>query len=371
MGKILIAFPNVAKPRDGIADHSRTLGAELAKRGHDVGYVGRGDTGDSDLVGYMNGWPNHNLRDTSSLIAVLEQASAVVLQFEQFSYGYRGFNPGIARLFATLSKRAPWAGRITYFHETWAPPTSAKRAVMWAYQRHQARLLAADSHVVLHSCQVGYNRLHRANPASSVVPVHSNIPLAPSARRDYEGVDADRLVVLVFGHLEPSRAELIRLAFAAIQQQAPNATLWYVGRAGEAARALVPSSASLRVWPNADPKTVSGLMYRADMALAPFVDGVSGRRGSFAALLAHGVPSLTTEGRYTDQFLRTVAACGGFEMTTRDDFASRAAYLATRPTLREEMRRIALGASVYMPSVTASADAIENAMRRAEYLQGI
>jgi glycosyltransferase involved in cell wall biosynthesis len=50
----------------------------------------------------------------------------------------------------------------------------------------------------------------------------------------------------------------------------------------------------------AEPDTVSRLLSSGDLFLAPYIDGISARRGSAIAALAHGLPTLSTDGELTD-----------------------------------------------------------------------
>ncbi|HEU0318019.1 MAG TPA: glycosyltransferase, partial [Solirubrobacteraceae bacterium] len=79
---------------------------------------------------------------------------------------------------------------------------------------------------------------------------------------------------------------------------------------------------------------LAGWVAAADLALLPFVDGVSTRRSTVVAALQHGVCVLSTDGRMTDHELRETAA---LVLTAADDaaaFACAAARLGVDPRLR-------------------------------------
>lgn len=359
--KIGLIFPHVSAPTNGISDHSTALAQELRARGHEVLLVGAGETRGPISFAYVNGWPSGDLRNTRDLVGVASSVDTILLQFEQFSYGHRGYNPEMSRFFDDVAAINRTVTKVIYFHETYAAPRSAKHTIMHLYQKQQARRLARSADVALHSCAMGYARLSRFNPRSAIVPVHENIAVARETDdwTAFEDVD-QRLRVLVFGGLEKKRAGLIKSAFAEIKQEIPDAVLWYVGKNAQAARFLTERTNDLRIWEAAAPRTVSRLMIQADLALSPFPDGVSGRRGSFAALMKHGVPTISNIGRHTDEYLRTGAALGAFSLHTDANFAAGSLRLAKSADIRARMHDIALQYFQFIPSVTASALAVEN-----------
>jgi glycosyltransferase involved in cell wall biosynthesis len=54
---------------------------------------------------------------------------------------------------------------------------------------------------------------------------------------------------------------------------------------------------------------VSAALQSAHVGLAPYENGASGRRGSFAALMEHGLPVVAVDGLYTSDWLRESGAC--------------------------------------------------------------
>jgi glycosyltransferase involved in cell wall biosynthesis len=80
-----------------------------------------------------------------------------------------------------------------------------------------------------------------------------------------------------------------------------------------------------------------------DVYCAPFDEGASTRRGSLLAGLQHGLPTVSTVGRRTDQALR--AEHESALLLAPDDepqaFAACVVQLATNPPLRREVGRAA------------------------------
>lgn len=365
--RIDIVFPRVTEPFNGIGDHTSTLVQELASRGHSVRVIHDGQPGEAIGYSLVNGWPDGDLRDTRALVnAVSERASdAVLVQFEQFSYGPRGFNPRMAHLFADLRRASPSTRRVLFAHETYPDPDRPSKAVMWSYQRAQIRSLARDADTVLASCTKVFARLKDANPRTFPVPVHSNIPrqhLNRPEQRQRLGIADDELSVMVFGHLDSTRARWIAESFARVRRSA-KAKLLYVGKAASVASELTGGDERrLVAIQNAAAEDVSAAMTASDLALAPFRDGVSGRRGSFAAYMEHQVPTLTNVGDLTDEYLRTAAATGAFGLAVDEtDFFTRAEQFAVSTGALEAMRARIPNSFSYVPSRAATADAVEAA----------
>lgn len=362
--RIGIVFPTVATKANGISDHSTTLATALADLGHLPVLIGATESQPDVDVAYVNGWPSGNLRDMTGIIEAATNLDVMLVQFEQFSYGRRGYNPDMSRIFSRISSHLPHVTKLIYFHETYAAPSSLKHTVMHTYQRDQARRLARTADGVIHSCQMGLSRLGRFNNNSTLVPVHPNIPVATSNADLTESRDeSTELRVLVFGSLERRRATLIRDAFTQIRNNCDRAVLWYVGKDTDAARRISDHPDVLKTWHAPPPASVSQIMQQASLALSPFPDGVSGRRGSFSALMKHGIPTITNVGKYTDEYLRTAAAVGAFCLTTELDFPAEAAILSRSPQRRSHMHRTALKYFDFLPSVHASALALENMSR--------
>jgi glycosyltransferase involved in cell wall biosynthesis len=136
------------------------------------------------------------------------------------------------------------------------------------------------------------------------LPVGSNIPHASmprgAARRRLGLVD-DCFVLGYFGsicgsrHLAPVREALGRLHRAS----GGRALLLYIGRHGADLERALDGLPMRDAGPLAADE-VSRHFAAMDLYLAPFVEGVSTRRGSFMAALQHGLPVVATSGPQTD-----------------------------------------------------------------------
>lgn len=140
-----------------------------------------------------------------------------------------------------------------------------------------------------------------------VVPIGSNIavgrPGVPSEAREptlvYFGqIGPDKGLEAFLAVSERLRAEGERLAIAVIgSPSGPDCPVFR----DVAARA---DRLGLRLVLNAEPEQVSDELSRARVALLPFPDGVSEKRGSALACLEHGVAVVTTHSAKTPDWLR-------------------------------------------------------------------
>lgn len=202
---------------------------------------------------------------------------------------------------------------VVVVHE-FLPPrdTLRRRAAAIVLGRRLRRVLRhATSVVVTH--QVAKDELAALGfaPSAVVIPVGSNIPVAPGTAH------AGRGPFVMFGQPASFAPALVR---AIASEFAPGHEVrWLTRSAGEAeafCRAHGVDVRHLRVLAGRAAADVSAAMASAAAALAPIVDGVSTRRTSVAAALAHGLPVIGTDGPCTTAALRT---SGAFLLTAPGD----------------------------------------------------
>jgi glycosyltransferase involved in cell wall biosynthesis len=147
------------------------------------------------------------------------------------------------------------------------------------------------------------------------IPIGSNIPSAPPSGYDREaerarwGIEHDDLLLGYFGFLNESKGgeELIEALALLVEEGAPAHLLKIGGRAGtsdptnrayaDRVDALIEAlGLEERVhWTGfVRPKQVAASLYATDVCVLPYRDGVSFRRGSLLACLAHGRAIVTT-----------------------------------------------------------------------------
>lgn len=280
----------------GVGDYTRCLAEALARRGDDVsvvcapGYQGRTD-------GPVRVSPVGVA--TRRLARAARAADVANVQYTPDLYG-----GGLAVALAPLALRQRGTPVVVTFHTLTGPTVGSKLAALL--------LLATASHVISANEEVTAmiaRRLPRMRARVTEIPIGANVggPLAADdggRGRALLGVAADRPLLVHFGLVYPGKGlETLLDALAMLRRDRP-ITLAIVGDTRAESRgyrdALVARAAQHRVqdavvWAgrrSAD--DVSSIIRAADVYVVPFDDGVSIRRGSLMAGLAHGVPVVTT-----------------------------------------------------------------------------
>jgi glycosyltransferase involved in cell wall biosynthesis len=222
-------------------------------------------------------------------------APLVVVQYNPFSYGKRGFAPWLPRSIKALRRTRPETRVCLLVHERYVPPLTLRWALMGAWQRWQLGRLLRELASVRRDLKV----LH--------LPVGSNLPDMRAARaeeRERNGFSDDTVVLATFGGNHPSRRmdHVVAAANGAVRVGESVAVL-NLGADAPDLRGLDRRIQTVQPgW--LDAASVASLLSSADLFVAAFVDGVSSRRGTLMSALQHGLPVIGTDGRLTDQILR-------------------------------------------------------------------
>jgi len=345
--RVDIVFPVLPPVLDGIGDHTARLAEALSDHA-DVRVLTAQE--EHDPI------PGASIETAFSLPprrGVYELVSAVrssppdwlLLQFNQFSYGRWGLNPYLPFALRKIKRSAPETRLAVLFHEDFVPVTSWRNAVMTTWQRWQFWMIGRQADHIFFSINPWVQAYQSWFPDTPVdhLPVGSNVPEADADRRSVRrelGVSPKTFVMGVFGSLHDSRLlSHIRTAAEAVGDQGENCLL-YVGPHGEHFKGVMSDFRVLDAGclPPAD---VSRHFRAMDVYLAPFVDGVSTRRGSFMTALQNGVPAVSTRGPLTDSVLLEQAG-DAFVLCPVDD---RSAYgravqvLCRKPEYRGALRK--------------------------------
>ena len=262
----------------------------------------------------------------------------ILLQYQPFSYGWWGFAPGLIEAAVRMRRRAG-VRLAVMVHEAWVPMLDWRSTLMGAWQRTQLRALIGLADRVMTSTQalaeeVGGGAVHVPVPAN-ITPVESSL----HAARTRLGLDG-RLTVGLFGRDHESRA--LDHAGAAIEAltDALGADRHVVLNLGaDAPPVSAPAGVEVRSPGALAADELSLHLWASDMVLLPFTDGVSTRRSTLMAALAHGRPVLGLRGRRTDAVLT-----GAGDALTLTPVGDRAAFAdAALALARDPDRRIAQG----------------------------
>jgi glycosyltransferase involved in cell wall biosynthesis len=158
-----------------------------------------------------------------------------------------------------------------------------------------------------------------------LIPPPPNLHIVPSGNgtartrgRSKLGLAEGDFVVCFFGYLYPIKGvDTLLRAFASVADKRPNAKMLFIGgRVGlevEGAASYFEEMQTLArdlrvegktVWTGAfksDEEEASLYLHASDVCVLPFLEGVQLNNSSFASVIAHGLPTIVTQGPMTDK----------------------------------------------------------------------
>ena len=226
----------------------------------------------------------------------------ILLQYMPFSYGRWGVAPGLIRDAIAL-KRTTGARLGVLVHEAWIAMTDWRSCLLGGYQRMQLRSLLRVADAIAATTE----SVTRALGGRAVhVPVGSNITpsaMTRNAARSQLGID-DELVVTLFGRGHPHRAlEHAEEALGALVARQGADTLRVFNLGVDAPALQVPSGLRVHTPGELPAESVALHLRASDLLLMTFTDGVSTRRTTLMAGLAHALPVVGLRGTSTDRML--------------------------------------------------------------------
>ncbi|MGO9899323.1 MAG: hypothetical protein ACLP0J_06455 [Solirubrobacteraceae bacterium] len=272
------------------------------------------------------------------LLASPAPLAHILLQYNPFRWGRSGFAPGLVRDMRRVRRANPISVTVMV-HEAWIGMVGLKSALIGAWQRAQLYLLLGLADRVTTSTEalareLGDGAVH-IPPAANIEPVSVSAQVA----RTRLGLDG-RFVITLFGRANPSRAlDYAEGAIEAVARSFGPGRLVVLNLGAGSPGIRLPSGVG-QVRPGelrAD--ALSLHLWASDLVLLPFTDGVTTRRGTMMAALAHGRPVLGLAGPDTDEILRR--ARNALWLTPLDDrraFAEAAVSLS-----KDDDRRHAIG----------------------------
>jgi glycosyltransferase involved in cell wall biosynthesis len=252
------------------------------------------------LVRTPDGWSSRDVtRD-------LRGGRTLVLQYNPFNWGRRGFAPWLPALIARV-RRGPAPPRVALMlHELYMSADSPRHAAMGIWQRAQLAALCSQADAAFTSTETWARDRNHVRPSIVHLPVGSNVPdrrEERGAQRAALGAQENDLVLASFGRSHPSR--LIGHVESAANAIAAGGRTVMLLNLGDGAPRLTGLSRNVtEITPGRlAAAELATTLAAADLYLAPFVDGVSTRRGSMVAALQHGIPVVGTRGPSTGPLL--------------------------------------------------------------------
>jgi glycosyltransferase involved in cell wall biosynthesis len=329
--RIALYCPSLPPAQGGVADHTVLLARALAGSGADVAVLGR--TGEAlggiETVLGVTPLGEHGLAAT----AVGTGAGFVLIQYVPFLYARFGLAPWLVMALRALRGVGVRIG--LFVHEPYVPFTRPSWWVTGWPMRWQLRALVRLSDVVCASVPAfleAAGQSAREGARLLLLPVGSTIPVVPGSRTEARaalGLDPSEIAIGVFS---PGASGLRRDWVARAALALGGQVRWiFFGRHAEAPPVGFPARAPARCLGWVAPEKASAIFGALDIAAQPFVDGLTLRRTSAMAALAHGVPLVSARGPLFDPSLDGAAVCA----PTEDDFVASLTHLVETPALRE------------------------------------
>jgi hypothetical protein len=247
----------------------------------------------------------------------LKTDGRILVQYVPHAFGARAMNLAFPGWLFLHRNRMPID---VMFHEVAVP---LERGQPWRHNllgvitRVMALLVAraaTRSFIAIQAWEGTLRPLVRRNARFTWLPVPSNIPVAQhdaiveELKRLYRP-SANGFVVGHFATYNKWTAEALEAGVLPILAARPEAALLLIGGESEEFRGRLlrnypELAARVHATGKLDPIEVSRHIGASDLMVQPYPDGVSGRRGSAMAVLAHGHPMVTTAGHLTESLWR-------------------------------------------------------------------
>ena len=253
----------------------------------------------------------------------------VLLEYNPFSYGRAGIAPALVRDAIRLRQRTrvPLAVMV---HEAWIDIHDPKSAAVGLWQRAQLRALLRLADAVMTSTEalareIGNGAVHIPVPAN--ITAIAATPAHARERLDLHG----KLAVALFGRGHPSRAlSYAEAAIAALARERGTDRVAVLNLGAGAPQLALPRGVRVSSPGPLPADELSLRLTASDIVLLPFVDGVSTRRSTLMAALAHGLPVVGLRGRNTDSILAQARGCLALTPIGDVEAFSRAAVALSR-----------------------------------------
>lgn len=338
----------------GVADYTRVVAAALAASGEDVHVWCGGASARPAREGAVTVHRSLGSFDRRALAnADLElQGHAaprrLLVQWVPHAYARSSINVGFCHW---VRRRARVHGDTVdvMIHEPFLPLEGGLRQRAAALvHRLMIRLLLSDATRVWVAIPEWETLCRPFAPKGRFawMPIPSGIDVIenPPARNPWRIGSAGTVLIGSFGRTGGGQAEALARSLDLLERQSTSASLLLIGAGSERllehVLAIRPSSAgSVRATGPLEAADVSAALRACDMVVQPYDDGVCGRRSSAMACLAHGIPMVSVDGRFTEPSWRN----GAVRLVARiDDVPGDVAALARDAAARSRLSSDAL-----------------------------
>jgi glycosyltransferase involved in cell wall biosynthesis len=347
---IVFVSPKIPPSRDGVGDYTYCLASEIARTRRVAIITSQLDrpAPDPGLPALqIHHWDGRGLRTLRPILDRLQPAF-INVQWVPFLWGKWGINFALPWMVVRL--RLAGYRVVTTVHEPYVAFDRWKTLPMALLQRLELWLLICGSAKVAVSIsawtRVLQARFFWRKRDIFWLPVGSNISricLSGDERTEIRrglGVGAYDLLVVMFNPGGAGKmVDLAAKAWRAIRIGHPTAILLLIGcQKSDPPAARFEAADRVLCTGYVEPEQVSRFLSCADICLAPYIDGISARRGSVIAAIEHGLPIVSTKGRLTDVTLFDDCPVLLVAVSDEGGFVAGAERLAGDSAMRRELR---------------------------------
>lgn len=333
----------------GIGDYVEKMAAAMTKLGGDVTVItSKADVKDDAPFPVRRVMPSWKWNDRGQLLDILSGFDIAHIQYPAVAYG-RSLMINV--LPSLLRRKYPKTRSLVTIHDF--------RVMRWRWRARTAPMLfGVDGLIHVDPRDGPYldSWMPLGKPPTQIIPIAANAEPVECQAGDRQrwrkqlGFADDETVVAFFGILYPHKGlpELHR-AIRELRESGKHVRLLALGDFDRTESWRAQMEADLRadhcVWiQGAALDRISQCLHAADLAALPFHSGAATNRGSLLATLAHGLPTVTTNGPATPSDFEKIFDLSLVPVESYGAIRDALSTLMTDAHLQHRMRNNALAA---------------------------
>jgi len=353
--KVCMVSGSYPPMKDGVGDYTQQLYDALRERlGDEISLITTEtelsrDAQERGIWGIVRRW---NCRALGTIIKTLSTIRPDVVHIQYPAKGYRK-RPEINLLPLILQLTFPRVRVVSTIHEFTNRSLLGKLRLLISIV-FSDRVIIVDkwyARDIKKFWPFTARKLVHIPVGANIMPCHKHNGTEVKNWRERLGIAMEDFVMCFFGVIRAGKGiELLLEAFRVVHSRYPHTKLLFIGRIDETYfdRSIKPIinehefSSSILVTGSCPAEAVSQYFAISNICVLPFEDGVSTKRGSFMAALQHGLPIITTRGRFVPEGLMDRENVMLVDYGSSDGLADAIVELIENDELRTGLARKAL-----------------------------